>query len=153
VLSVPSERHLHAALADAGMTGIRCAVFYEPDDSMGYTAACTEPIRGHLRRILRRLPLWRAPTAHAWARGPPPSISLLVFCGSEWFTFLLSYAILIQMIHTTYAVCANIRRQGGTTSLIERFFVPGTKKFDTKKNYLCFASDRVTRVVTKSDLV
>lgn len=59
VLSVPSERHLHAAVAWIESAGVRSAVFYEPDNDMGYTAACTEHISGRARRIFRRFPLWQ----------------------------------------------------------------------------------------------
>jgi hypothetical protein len=71
VLSVVSEAHLHTMVADAALAGVRCAVFHEPDDGLGATAACSEPIAGAARRVFRRLPLWIAPTALVRARGPP----------------------------------------------------------------------------------
>ena len=71
VLGVVSEAHLHTVVADAALTGVRCAVFHEPDDGLGATAACTEPIAGAARRVFRRLPLWSAPTTLVRARGPP----------------------------------------------------------------------------------
>ena len=71
VLGVRSEAHLYAAVADAVLAGIRCAVFHELDDGLGATAACSEPIAGAARRGFRRLPLWSAPTALVRARGPP----------------------------------------------------------------------------------
>jgi hypothetical protein len=61
VLGVPSEAKLHAAIAQAAMLGVQCAVFYEPDDAIGYTAACSEPLMGVARRAFRRLPLWSPP--------------------------------------------------------------------------------------------
>jgi hypothetical protein len=71
VLAVLSEAHLHAAIAAAALAGIRCVVFHEPDDELGATAACSEPITGVARRVFRRLPLWSASAALEWARGPP----------------------------------------------------------------------------------
>jgi hypothetical protein len=71
VLSVSSEAHLHDAIAQTEVQGIRCAVFHEPDDDMGNTAACTEPVSGAYRRVFRRFPLWSAPVGGMWARGPP----------------------------------------------------------------------------------
>jgi hypothetical protein len=68
VLSVPTERHLHAAVARIESAGIRSAVFYEPDDDLGYTAACTEPVSGPARRIFRRLQLWQFVSSD---RAPP----------------------------------------------------------------------------------
>lgn len=73
LLSVPSELQLHDAIIEAGWADIRCAVFHEPDDDMGDTAACTEPLAGEYRRVFRRFPLWRTPAATTPARGPPSS--------------------------------------------------------------------------------
>jgi hypothetical protein len=74
VLSIPSAAHLHDAVALAELAGIRCAVFHEPDDGMGDTAACTEPIPSRQRRAFRRYPLWGTGIAGVWARGPPTKI-------------------------------------------------------------------------------
>jgi hypothetical protein len=71
VLSVASLAHLHDAIARAEHAGIRCVVFHEPDDGMGDTAACTEPITGDARRVFRRFALWGSRAAYAWARSPP----------------------------------------------------------------------------------
>ena len=59
LLAVPSEPGLCAAVARAEAAGVRCEAFYEPDDEMGYTAACTEPLKLCDRRLFRRYPLWR----------------------------------------------------------------------------------------------
>jgi hypothetical protein len=59
LLSVPSETHLQSALVSVRMAGVRYTVFYEPDEQMGYTAACTEPLDSFYKRIFRRFPLWR----------------------------------------------------------------------------------------------
>jgi hypothetical protein len=71
VLGVVSEAHLYTVVADAALTGVRCAVFHEPDDGLGATAACSEPIAGAARHVFRRLPLWSVPRALVRARGPP----------------------------------------------------------------------------------
>ena len=63
LLSVPSEDHLLYAILHVEMAGIRYAVFREPDDEMGYTAACTEPLERSHRRVFRRFPLWRGGSA------------------------------------------------------------------------------------------
>jgi hypothetical protein len=68
---VRSEEHLHDAVTRIEMTGIRCAVFYEPDDGMGNTAACTEPISEDRRRIFKRFQLWRNAETKQRERGPP----------------------------------------------------------------------------------
>ena len=73
VLSVASEAQLTDWVSYAARWGIRCALFYEPDDNLGATAACSEPVYGAARRCFRRLPLWQAPGAIGQARGPPRS--------------------------------------------------------------------------------
>jgi hypothetical protein len=76
VLSVPSVAHLRDAVVRAELAGIHCAIFHEPDDEMGNTAACTEPISCDQRRMFRRYPLWGSAAANTWARGPPISSPL-----------------------------------------------------------------------------
>ena len=71
VLALGIVVFLHTVVGDAALTGVRCAVFHEPDDGLGAAAACSEPIAGAARRVFRRLPLWSAPTALVRARGPP----------------------------------------------------------------------------------
>lgn len=39
--------------------GIQHRMFFEPDDDVGYTAICTEPIVGERRRLLRRFSLYK----------------------------------------------------------------------------------------------
>ncbi len=58
VMAVPSLAALYEVSARCKVTGIRHVLFYEPDEGMGYTALCTEPIMGEVRRVLRKLPLW-----------------------------------------------------------------------------------------------
>jgi hypothetical protein len=75
VLAVPTQRDLQISVERACLAGIQIAVFDEPDDGLGITAACTEPLTDPLRRIFRRLPLWRESNP---VRGPPS-----VFCFSR----------------------------------------------------------------------
>ena len=71
VLSVTSEKQLQQVVEQVEFKGIRCAVFYEPDDHLGWTAACTEPITSTSRRVFQRLPLWREAETNLCERGPP----------------------------------------------------------------------------------
>jgi hypothetical protein len=73
LLSVPSERHLLGAVDRIEAAGIRCVVFHEPDDNLGQTAACTQPVEGRRRRYFRKFPLWRDPGVTGQARPPPPA--------------------------------------------------------------------------------
>jgi hypothetical protein len=60
VLCVGSESELLAALEWIGLHGIQYIVFHEPDDGLGFTAACTEPLNATYRREFRDFPLWNA---------------------------------------------------------------------------------------------
>jgi len=71
LLSVASEKQLQVVVEQAELSGVRCVVFYEPDDNLGWTAACTEPVTGINRRVFRRLPLWQADATNQRERGPP----------------------------------------------------------------------------------
>jgi hypothetical protein len=71
LLSVDSEECLLASVEKIETAGIRCVVFHEPDDDMGYSAACSEPVRGTLRRVFRSFPLWKLAEAIQKARPPP----------------------------------------------------------------------------------
>lgn len=75
VLAVASEAQLRAVVDQVQLAGIRCALFEEPDDALGVTAACSAPICGAARRCFRRLPLWCAPAELVRARGPPASLA------------------------------------------------------------------------------
>jgi hypothetical protein len=59
LLTVASEKRLLAHLARLDATGISYMLFHEPDDRMGYTAACTEPLTDIYRREFRHLSLWK----------------------------------------------------------------------------------------------
>ena len=71
VLGVCSEEDLRFAIEAIEIAGIRCAVFYEPDEEKGYTAACTEPVTNLQRRLFRRFPLWSEDGLAQCERGPP----------------------------------------------------------------------------------
>jgi hypothetical protein len=59
LLSMDSEKQLLASLGALNAAGIKYVVFHEPDDEMGYTAACTEPLTGTYRREFHNYQLWR----------------------------------------------------------------------------------------------
>jgi hypothetical protein len=58
VLSVESENQLQAALQKISLCGIEFTLFCEPDDNMGFTSACTQPLPSAYRREFRSFPLW-----------------------------------------------------------------------------------------------
>ena len=59
LLGVACERQLLDALGRLDARGIGYAVFHEPDDQMGYTAACTEPLSAERGAEFRRMRLWK----------------------------------------------------------------------------------------------
>lgn len=71
VLSVRSQAQLRDAVREAEARGIRCVTFDEPDNGLGHTAACTEPITGVHRPIFRRFRLWQAAEAAHLGRASP----------------------------------------------------------------------------------
>ena len=77
VLSVPDEIDLQLAVQQAEAIGIHCASFFEPDDGMGFTAFCTEPVSGYHCRLFRRYNLWGSSDAGKYPRGPPSERLLL----------------------------------------------------------------------------
>lgn len=58
VLPRDSEQSLVTTVQEAEYHGIPMRLFHEPDGAVGYTAACSAPVRGRLRRFFRRIPLW-----------------------------------------------------------------------------------------------
>jgi hypothetical protein len=60
VLCIGSEIQLLSALEMFGLQGIHYIVFQEPDDGMGFTAACTEPLNANYRGRFRKFQLWNA---------------------------------------------------------------------------------------------
>ena len=59
VVCVESEIQLLSTLDRIGLRGIQFAAFHEPENQMGLTAACTQPLTGAYRREFRYLPLWK----------------------------------------------------------------------------------------------
>jgi len=82
LLSVANEKHLLDSVDRIEAAGIRCVVFHEPDDEMGYTAACTEPVAGIQRRRFQKFQLWRSEDAIGDARPPPLPAFFRPFAGS-----------------------------------------------------------------------
>jgi hypothetical protein len=74
LLAVSSERDLQLIVEEVELTGVRWAVFREPDDNLGLTAACTEPISGSIRQVFRRLPLWEFHDSSRGKRDPPACV-------------------------------------------------------------------------------
>lgn len=58
VVCVESEAALLSAMERISLQGIQFAIFHEPDDQMGFTAACSEPLGTIYRRAFRHFPLW-----------------------------------------------------------------------------------------------
>lgn len=56
-MKISNEAELLRAAAHLDMHGINYAMFHEPDYDTGYTAICTEPLRGDQRKPLRRYSL------------------------------------------------------------------------------------------------
>ena len=59
LFGVSSAARLLDAAAWLNAAGIRSVAFFEPDDGLGYTAICTEPVVGSTRRLLKRFSLWQ----------------------------------------------------------------------------------------------
>jgi hypothetical protein len=58
---VSRKEDLYQIASHLEANDIRFKLFYEPDDDMGETALCTEPITDPERRkLFRRYKLWRA---------------------------------------------------------------------------------------------
>lgn len=58
VVGIESESRLLSILEKMSLRGIQFALFYEPDEQMGYTTACTAPLTVAHRREFRNFPLW-----------------------------------------------------------------------------------------------
>lgn len=71
MLGVASRSELQITVERVSLAGIRTALFYEPDDNLGPTATCTQPVAGPIRRIFRRLALWAERVIDARGRDPP----------------------------------------------------------------------------------
>ena len=70
VLAVPSASDLHRAARRVELWGLRYVLFTEPDDDLGETALCTEPVQDVDRRCFRPFRLWSGRELDL-ARGPP----------------------------------------------------------------------------------
>ncbi len=73
LLAVSSQAKLLDAASKIGLTGRSYIVFFEPDNDLGFTAICTGPLAGKLRRMYRRYPLWANSddTSEEHERDPP----------------------------------------------------------------------------------
>jgi hypothetical protein len=58
VCAVPDAATLRRAKEDLAESDIDSALFYEPDNELGYTALATAPITREKRKVLSRYPLW-----------------------------------------------------------------------------------------------
>lgn len=58
LLAVPGESDLLNLARRCAERGIECVTFYEPDDGMGHTALCTQPVDLRQRGLFRRYPMW-----------------------------------------------------------------------------------------------
>jgi hypothetical protein len=61
LVGVESEFQLLATVEKLRIQNIEYILFHEPDDGMGFTAACIQPLTVKNRRELRDFPLWKAP--------------------------------------------------------------------------------------------
>jgi hypothetical protein len=59
VVAIESEIRLLATLEAMSLRGIQFVLFHEPDDQLGFTAACTKPLTIAHRREFRKFPLWK----------------------------------------------------------------------------------------------
>ena len=64
ILAIDSEVELLASVEKLILFGIRLFIFQEPDDEMGFTAACTEPLEAIYKRKFRDFPLWKYQGGH-----------------------------------------------------------------------------------------
>lgn len=61
LLHADDEDDLVAAARKLDEKGIEYYMFYEPDNGLGYTAICTEPIFGQTRAVFEKYSLFRIP--------------------------------------------------------------------------------------------
>lgn len=59
LLSLKDEDHLGETLDRLESHQVRYRAFYEPDNGLGYTSICTEPINGEGRFLFKKYDLWR----------------------------------------------------------------------------------------------
>lgn len=58
LLQVPSQDALKEVATHLMSSDIQFQAFFEPDNDMGFSAICTEPIKGDKRKALRGYKLW-----------------------------------------------------------------------------------------------
>ena len=58
LIGVENQENLLKASEHIASKGIDFIMFFEPDDDMHYTALCTEPINGDLRKVFRKYKMW-----------------------------------------------------------------------------------------------
>lgn len=58
LFQVESEEALKCVEGWLNFNDIETHMFFEPDDNMGYSALCTQPVSGSLRKIFRRYKLY-----------------------------------------------------------------------------------------------
>ena len=82
LLAVHSEYDLLNTVERADMDGVRFYVFHEPDNGLGFTAACSEPISNPGRRLFRRLPLLQSVlTLKPGSTSTEPTVASNTKCG------------------------------------------------------------------------
>jgi hypothetical protein len=59
VVGVESQTQLLTVLEGLRLRDVRYVMFFEPDNGLGFTAACTEPLSNRYRREFRDFPLWK----------------------------------------------------------------------------------------------
>ncbi len=70
LLQVPNQQALLDIQAKCKRNNVEIFLNHEPDDNMGFTAACTTAIMGSTRRLFSSFPLWRDPyTGEGESRG------------------------------------------------------------------------------------
>jgi len=58
LLSVKDEEALLKTEEMLAQKGINFEIFWEPDDNMGFTALCTEPLMKESRKLFRKYQCW-----------------------------------------------------------------------------------------------
>lgn len=61
LLGIASQDRLLEAAAKIDLAGYPYAIFFEPDDDLGFSAICTGPLAGQSRRLFKQYSLWNEP--------------------------------------------------------------------------------------------
>jgi hypothetical protein len=59
-LSIKNEEFLHETARFLAEKNIRCHMFFEPDNNIGYSSITTEPLTKEQSKALSNYKLWRA---------------------------------------------------------------------------------------------